>query len=73
MKLKTNMDTCLPRGTIGDIEHDAAAAHALMLAMDEEITHVSTVQFNANEICAHFMEKVKARADETMKKWGFDV
>jgi hypothetical protein len=63
MRLRTQIDACLPRGTVGDIEHDAMAAQALLQAMDEydpeyrhfKIGPVANVKKRAAEILAGWL------------------
>jgi len=76
MKLKCAMSDAtgkwLPAVTWGEslgggLNHDAAAAHALMQAIEEWLG-VST-----NDECAgNVVTWVKLRADEIMAEWGFD-
>lgn len=47
-------------GSADEIEHDAAAAHALMMAMEE---------FDGAE---YQRDYILHRADELMREWGFD-
>ena len=76
MKLLTQLtasrDGSLVDATDENLIHDAACAHALMLAMGDEIKRVSQIPYNSREICEYFMENVKKRADEIMAGWGFD-
>lgn len=45
-------------GSLRDVEHDAAAAHALMQAMQEWTSRQALW--------------IESRADELMRQWGFD-
>jgi hypothetical protein len=45
------------------MEHDAAAAHALMRALDDTVCSRST---------GAFADALYAKADELMRKWGFE-
>ena len=48
------------------LEHDAAAAHALMMAMDEVGAE------NRDYSWLACVEKIDHRASELMAQWGFD-
>lgn len=67
MKLKTDLDPIIAYGGIskyaGEVyaeTHDAAVAHALLMAMD---------QWGTDEFGV--VDALRARADELMAEWGY--
>ena len=76
MKLKTTMidaadGTRFAESRDGaDIDHDAAAAHALMQAMDEASKYLSTPDGYASAVDS--IAAIRQRASELMRSWGFD-
>jgi hypothetical protein len=73
MKLRTEFNLHFPvgggaflRGDFEELEHDAAAAHALMLAME-------SVWDKEPDIFRPAIEMVEKRANALMAEWGFDI
>ena len=66
MKLWTEMESCLPRGSIGDIEHDAATAHALLQAMQEWGERSYSEAVDKLDV-----RWIRLRASELMAEWCF--
>ena len=65
MKLRTTThEAAIYIGTRAELTHDAAAAHALMQAM-EDLDHSGWTRYQ-NPIHA-----AKCRANELMREWGF--
>lgn len=70
MKLRTSLtasrDGSLVDATDENLIHDAVAAHALMMAMEEVGAE------NRDYSWLACVEKIERRADEIMAGWGFD-
>ena len=72
MKLKTEVGSEYPEGyglkELADFEHDVAAAHALIQAMDDLIA-----KWGDGTCCIETAKGlILERASELMAQWGFD-
>ena len=57
------------------VTHDAAAAHALMQAMEEEYTSAKVARSKVRQewiVRYRSMHSVRDRADQIMRSWGFE-
>ncbi len=62
-------ENCCEWYQVNQLEHDAAAAHALMMAQDEFWKQDDLGSLDARDA----VEMIGVRADELMQQWGFDT
>lgn len=76
MKLSTVMRIdgkyTAPVGDDDDMYRDAAAAHALLQAMDRVSSQVRFHTLTNRECVAQLLDAVRGTADEIMASWGFE-
>lgn len=82
MKLKTEMVDSLSseqghkhvpdKHFASDSFHDAAAAHALIQAMDRVSSQVTFHTMTNRECVSQVLDAVRGTASELMREWGFD-